>query len=340
MRSVFTVFAVLSSIIGANGVILNFVVCLLYFITPRLLDAPNIFILNIVTGDLLYSVVALPMVVLSNAQGEWAFGEAGCTAYAFLTTFFGLGSMMHLAGAAYERYFTICRLYNDGETQFSQKKAMLLSAMLWFYSFFWSLMPVLGWSSFVQEGVGTSCSVNWRSREAVDVTYTVCLILACFVLPVTVIIYCHYKTYKGTRELREHAVQNWGPTSHATLDTIQAERKMARITVTMTMGFLIAWTPYALSSTIAIVKPGLVSDIGASIPAYIAKSSACYNPIIYAFLYKKLRTRLVDVLCCKGGRVHPEAPINSEIATYQKSRATGSRQQPSSAASNEGPPTV
>ncbi|XP_078343790.1 pinopsin-like [Oculina patagonica] len=341
MRSVFTVFAVLSSIIGASGAILNFLVCLLYFTTPRLLDAPNVFILNIAIGNLMYSIVALPLVVTSNVRGEWSFGDAGCTVYAFLTTFFGLGSMMHLAGAAYERYFTICRLYNDGENQFGQKKAIILSVMLWCYSLFWSLMPLLGWSSFEQEGIGTSCSVNWRSREAGDASFTVCLMLACFVLPVTVIIYCYYKTYKAMSELTKQAVQNWGENSGTTQDTLQAERKMARITVTITTGYLIAWTPYALSSTIAILNSDLISDIGASIPAYLAKSSACFNPIIHALLYKTMRERLVEVFCCKRGRVHPDAPTNSRMETYRKSRTTQTgNQQTISAASTGRPATV
>ncbi|KAJ7389263.1 hypothetical protein OS493_032731 [Desmophyllum pertusum] len=288
----------LSSIIGGCGVILNSVVCLLYIASPQLLDAPNIFILNIAIGDFTYSLVALPLVIMSNVQGEWMFGEAGCTGYAFLTTFFGLGSMMNLAGAAYERFFTFCRLYSNGETQFSRKKAILLSVMLWCYSLFWSLMPVLA-----------------------------------------VIIYCYYKIHAALAKLTEQAVENWGENSRVTQDTVQAERKMAWITVAMTAGFLIAWTPYTLVSLVAIIKPSLVSDVGASIPAYIAKSSACYNPIMYVFIYKKLRDKLVDIVCCKKGQVHPGDV--SSLATYRKSGTTQSRnQKTASVLSTPGPATV
>ena len=309
MRTVFTVFAALSSVIGICGIILNFSVCFAYFLNSRLLDASNIFILNISTGDLLYSIVALPLLVLSNARGEWLFGEAGCTAYGFLTTFFALGSLTNLAGAAYERYFTLCKLYDKGEAQFSRKKALLLSTLLWCYSFLWSFTPVLGWSSYVQEGVGTSCSLNWRSREASDFSYTICLMLACFALPVSVIVFCHFKSYKVIRKLSEKAKGNWGVNAFVTQDTLLAERKMAWIAVIMTAGFLIAWSPYAVSSMVAIYDPDLVSGIAASIPAYIAKSSACYNPLIYMLTYKKLRSAMVRVLCCKKNEVHPTVEV-------------------------------
>jgi len=119
-----------------------------YDLNVGFLDAPSIFILNISIGDFLYTLLAVTLVVLSNAQGKWLFGEAACTAHGFLTTFFALGSMMNLTGTAYERYVTLCKLYDNGEVLFSRKEALLLSLLLWCYSFFWSLMPVLGWTSY------------------------------------------------------------------------------------------------------------------------------------------------------------------------------------------------
>ena len=327
MRTVFKVFAALSTILGSCGVILNFLVCFVYFLNPQLLDAPNIFILNISIGDFLYSVVAVPLVVISNARGEWAFGAAGCTAYGFLTSFFALGSMMNLAGAAYERYITLCKLYDDGEAQFSRKKAVLLSMLLWCYAFFWGFMPVLGWSSYVQEGIGTSCSINWRSKESSDVSYALCLTVACFVLPVAVIVFCHFKAYKVMGVITDQAQGNWGEDAKVTQDTLAAERKMAWIAIAMTTGFLIAWTPYTVASVVAISDPGLVSDIAASIPAYIAKSSACYNPFIYMFMYKKLRSRMKRTLCCKKGQVDPETRVSQSAQTHQKTTSDPRRHQ-------------
>ena len=330
MRTVFTVFAVLSSIIGSCGVIFNFLVGVVYVTNPQLLNAANIFILNISVGDFLYSIVAVPLVVLSNAHGKWLFGEAGCTAYGFLTTFFALGSMMNLGGAAYERYVTLCKLYDDGEVQFSRKKALLLSSLLWCYAFFWSLMPVLGWSSYVQEGVGTSCSVNWNSRESSDASYAICLMVACFLLPVALIVFCHIKAYKVMTQLSEQAKGIWGEDAIATQDTLAAERKMTWVSVAMTTGFLFAWTPYTICSLVAISDPGLVSEIAASIPAYIAKSSACYNPFIYMFMYKKLWNRMKRMLCCKKVQVHPE---------IQASRSAQTRHNTTSVMPHQHPPT-
>ena len=313
----FAAFTVFASLIGTCGVILNFLVCLLYISNPALLDAGNIFILNISCGDLLYSLMALPLLVTSNAKGRWSFGEGGCTTYGFLTTFFALGSMMHLAGAAYERYFTFNKLLSNGERKLNKSKTVRLCALLWAYAFFWSVVPVFGWSSYVQEGVGTSCAVNWRSSHTADVSYALFLIVACFVLPVAVIIYCYYKSYNALCRLGDIAKENWGEESRVTQETIRAERAMAKVIATVTIGFVLAWTPYTVVSLMSMFGPELVSDVGASLPAYIAKSSSCYNPIIYVFAYEKFRANLKSLLGCKKIQVDPEAATGK--VTHQKS---------------------
>lgn len=228
---------------------------------------------------------------------------------------------IHILITCVRRYVTLCKLYDDGQAQFSKRKALILSALLWCYALVWSVPPVLGWSSYVQEGVGTSCSINWKSREANPASYSLCLIVACFVIPVAVIVYSHYKSYKALAALTEQAKENWGENARVTQDTLAAERKMSWVAYVITVGFLFAWTPYTLSSAVAIYDPELVSDVAASIPAYIAKSSACYNPFIYMFMYNKLRNRMVALLCCKT-RVHPDAHANATGQSAQTHQQT------------------
>ena len=305
MTDVFKVFTALTTIFGSCGAVLNLLICILYFKNPQLLDAPNIFILINSAGDFLQSIMTTPLLVLSNARGKWLFGEAGCTIYAFITAFFGLSSMMHFAGIAYERYSTFCRfLDGNNETQFGKKRAIVLSILLWCYSFFWSLMPIIGWSNYSLEGIGTSCAVNWGSHEATHISFTFCLMLACYVLPVAIMVSSYYKTYKM---YCQYSLQNNlnNTNVHAIREALEKERKMTWVTVALASGFLLAWTPYVISTIVAILKPNVMTELAASIPAYIAKSSFCYNPIIYAFVDKKMRRKLVDTFCCKSNQVNP-----------------------------------
>lgn len=65
----------------------------------------------------------------------------------------------------------------------------------------------------------------------------------------------------------------------------KAETKVALMVAVMIIAFLTAWTPYAvLALLIAFGDPDIVTPGVAVIPALMAKSSICYNPIIYAGL--------------------------------------------------------
>lgn len=70
----------------------------------------------------------------------------------------------------------------------------------------------------------------------------------------------------------------------------QAEKKVTQMVVWMVSAFLLAWSPYAIFALIKqfgdpdIITPGI-----AILPALIAKSSICYNPVIYVAMNSQVR---------------------------------------------------
>ena len=316
----FIAFAAISGVVCFISVILNSLVCLLYYKTNVLLDSFNVFILSVAIGDLLNSIVSLVILTVSNAHGKWMFGEEGCKFYAFVTSLSALGSLFHLTAGAYERHYTIVKSFQS-ERAFTRRKAVLLSLAMWLYALLWSVMPLLGWSSYELEGIGTSCSVNWRSQAPKEVSFVVCLILGCYVLPVTILIVFHIKTYLAIREGSKRARQNWGKASKITLQIVASERKMAVLFAVMSAAFLIAWTPYAVISLISIFHHEWINDMEATIPAYIAKFSACYNPIIYVFLYKRFRRSLYHIVRCHVGLQPDEISVRYKP---NKAKSSGS----------------
>ena len=61
------------------------------------------------------------------------------------------------------------------------------------YALMWALLPLMGWSHYTYESFGTSCTVAWTSNELEDVTFVVGLILFCFVVLVTALIFFYNK---------------------------------------------------------------------------------------------------------------------------------------------------
>ena len=292
VATIYVIFAIVTAIFCITSVVLNSLVCLVFYRNRTLLNAPNIFIVSVALSDLLYSIMSLPMLVVTNVYGRWIYGDHGCKATAFIATWSGLTSLMNLSLAGYERYVALVFLYKNQRT-FSRRRAIRASVAMWLYALFWSVMPLCGWSGFELEGVGTSCSVRWKSHDTLDLSYNICLILACYVLPVGIMITSYYKSCREIRKGAKGAKRTWGKTSPFTRKAFIMERKMVLLFGLMTVAFLVAWTPYAVVSLISMVAgPDAISDVAASIPAYIAKSSACYNPIVYVFLYKRLRKRI------------------------------------------------
>lgn len=293
VASMYVVFAAVAAVIFVTSVVLNSLVCLVFLRNKKLLKAPDIFIASVALSDLFYSVGTLPLLVVTNAYGKWIFGPQGCKATAFISTWSGLSSLMNLSVAGYERYVALTFLYKSQRT-FTRRKAARASVAMWLYALFWSVMPLSGWSGFELEGIGTSCSLRWKSRDRLDLSYHICLILACYVLPVSVMIASYYKSCCEIRKGARRAKTTWGKKSPFTRKAFAMERKMVVLFGVMTVAFLVAWTPYAVVSLISMIaSPGVISDVASSIPAYIAKSSACYNPIVYVLLYKRLRQRIL-----------------------------------------------
>ena len=313
VATIYSIFAAFTAIICVLSVSLNGLVCLVVFRNKQLLNVPNIFITSVAISDLFSSVTIFPPVVVANAYGRWIYGDIGCKIIGFIASWSGLTSLMNLSVAAYERYVALVSLYKKDRT-FFRRKAVGFSVAMWLYALFWSVMPLCGWSGFELEGIGTSCSVRWKSRVKLDLSYNICLMLACYVLPVTVMIVSYYKTCREINKSAGRAKKTWGKTSPFTKKTFEMERKMVMLFGAMTVAFLGAWTPYAIVSSISMIAgPDVISDVTASFPAYFAKSSVCYNPILYFFLYKRLRRRIWFVL-----RIRRESSTKSRSSRFRR----------------------
>ena len=72
--------------------------------------------------------------------------------------------------------------------------------------------------------------------------------------------------------------------------TQKAEKEVTRMVIIMVIAFLICWLPYASVAFFIFTHQG--SDFGPvfmTLPAFFAKSSSIYNPVIYIMMNKQVR---------------------------------------------------
>ena len=294
-QTVYTVFALVSGVILVLGVVLNGVVCVFFLAYRSLLSTEeNILIFSMALSDFFGCVAAVPTSLISNLNREWVFGNAGCQIHALIVTLGGLVSITHFTALSVNRYK---KLTERVHKNFNRKRAVYCVSAMWAYSFSFAVAPVVGWSRYTTEGIGTSCSVDWKASDANAVSYTTSLFFGCFFIPITLIFFSFSKIYKSLRSMTTRANNIWGKLSVFARQTAKAESKMTALIFVMVIAFLIAWVPYAMVSLIcAFGGSRWISPLLASAPAYLAKSSLLYNPVLYFFMYRRFRIKVLKLL--------------------------------------------
>lgn len=295
----FNILAWFSVFIFVFGSLLNGLMCGALLKNRSFYTKENILLLSMAISDLLCCLIAMPTSMISNFYKKWIFHDSGCKCHAFIVTWCGIVSITHLAALAFYRYQDIKFKRN----QFmSVRKTLYVVFALWIYSFIFAIAPVAGWSRYSKEGIGTSCSVDWQETDIQSVSYTIFIFLGAFVAPVAVIVFSYFRLYMEIRSMVQNANTMWGKMSHQAKMSLRSKRKMAILFLIMIVAFLLSWTPYSVVSLIvASGRPHWIGPVAASVPAYFAKSSIVYNPVIYFLMFRRFRVKvlaLLAVICC------------------------------------------
>nr|XP_021331932.1 uncharacterized protein LOC563080 isoform X1 [Danio rerio] len=237
------IIAFLILIIGTLGVSGNALVMFAFYSNKKLRSLPNYFIMNLAVSDFLMAITQSPIFFINCLYKEWMFGELGCKIYAFCGALFGITSMINLLAISIDRYLVITKPLQTIQWN-SKRRTGLAILCIWLYSLAWSLAPLIGWSSYIPEGLMTSCTWDYVSPSPANKSYTMMLCCFVFFIPLSIILYCYLFMFLSVRQASRHQ------------DVL---------------------TPYSKT-----------------LPAVLAKSSAIYNPFIYAIIHNKYRATLAE----------------------------------------------
>jgi hypothetical protein len=253
-------------------------------------DSKDIITFSLACGDFAMSAFVTPLAFSSAVAKKWTTGTSGCVIYGLITTWIGLSSILQLACVALERYYTLSRLnpYN-----ISRKRAIQMIAGCWLIAFVASSLPLFGFSRFTLEGYGLHCSIVWDNSH---VWYCLFLLLFFYTLPMTTIAISYAKMFSVVRKVYRNAAVTWGSNAQVTRQSYAGQMKFTKQLVVVTCGFLIAWTPYAVMSSLRVLTNIEFENGWYELPALFAKTANIYNPIIYFFMYRRLRRHVSMIL--------------------------------------------
>ncbi|KAL2087728.1 hypothetical protein ACEWY4_016556 [Coilia grayii] len=238
------------------------------------------------------AITQSPIFFINCLYKEWVFGETGCKIYAFCGALFGIASMINLLAISIDRYIVITKPLQAIQWT-SKRRTLLIILVVWLYSLAWSLAPLLGWSSYIPEGLMTSCTWDYVTSSPSNKSYT--LMLCCFVffIPLAIILYCYLFMFLAIRSTGRDLERLGSHRMKSALDqqqSIKTEWKLAKVAFVVIIVFVLSWSPYACVTLIAWAGHGsILTPYSKTVPAVIAKASAIYNPFIYAIIHSKYR---------------------------------------------------
>nr|AGL94564.1 rhabdomeric opsin 3 [Platynereis dumerilii] len=302
------VIGVYIAIVGMIGVIGNFLV-IFFFSTTRSLRTPsNLFVINLAISDLGFSAVnGFPLMTISSFMRKWYFGNIACTLYGFLGGIFGFNSIGSLMFISLDRYYVIAKPL-EAMRKATKKRAFLQIIVIWIWALIWSGPPLIGFGSYIPEGLQTSCSFDYLTRSPTNIAFNMGLFGMGFCFPLLIIIACYVQIIAAvSRQAREmqKTAEKMGAKTASDDRKKQQEIQLAKVAAGTISLFCISWIPYALVAQFGIW--GLrqfVNPITCVVPVLFAKASAMWNPILYALSHPRFRAVLDDkmpwLLCCKG----------------------------------------
>ncbi|XP_068120418.1 opsin-5-like [Hyperolius riggenbachi] len=276
-----TILGVVYTLLGIFSLSGNSMLLLVAYRKRSILKPAEFFIVNLAISDLSMTATLFPLAIPSLFAHRWLFGKATCKYYAFCGVFFGLCSLTNLTVLSCVCCMKVC--YSAYGNKFSSSHSRILLLCVWAYAFVFATAPLADWGSYGPEPYGTACCIDWKAsnQEHRAMSYIVSLFVFCYIIPCVLILISYtliLVTVKGARKaVQQHlSPHNKGSTVHGLI---------IKLSVAVCIGFLLAWTPYAIVGMWAAFGDAReVPSMAFAMAAVFAKSSTLYNPMVYLLL--------------------------------------------------------
>nr|ACB45448.1 rhodopsin [Stenobrachius leucopsarus] len=271
----------------------------------------NYILLNLAVGDLLMVLGGFTTTIYTSMHGYFVLGKLGCAIEGFMATHGGQVALWSLVVLAVERWLVVCKPISS--FRFQESHSLMGLAVTWVMATACSVPPLVGWSRYIPEGMQCSCGIDYYTRApgVNNESYVVYMFSCHFIGPMAIIFFCYGQLLCAVKAAA--AAQQESET------TQRAEREVTRMVIMMVISFLVCWVPYASVAWWIFCNQGAeFGPVFMTLPAFFAKSSAIYNPLIYICMNKQFRECMITTLFCGknpfGEEAASEASSTSSVA--------------------------
>lgn len=307
----------------------NIFVFLVFYKRPALVTISNRFIVNLSVCNFLETIFVMPFVFVALVAQDWVFGKVWCQMTGFLMNAVFSASILTLVIISLDRYCAVVTPLHYSMT-ITPCKSMMMIFFVWLLALCSAFPPLVGWSHYEYQKDKSACTVVWTSRYTSDRYYTLCLVILCFILPFSVILWVYLVIFKAAQNNSEKVRKN-SLIPNASEDPLQTpvridrrrsstapmlvhrlslstrsnnllwrrdEWKAAVTSFIVVSTFIICWLLYF----IIIILESLLEDpqsVGSEVKTWsilLAMSNTAFNPLVYVFRSKVPRVELRTIL--------------------------------------------
>lgn len=280
------VFYVLIFLLAIPG---NLVVGVVIGINKQTMPPSDLYLLNLAVADI-FLALTLPFWATSLTVG-WVFGDALCKIVTVLQELSFYSSILFLTCISVDRYLVIVRALEVRKAN-RQIVSWGVCAAVWTVGALLSLPGLLSSLSPSKNGTQMECTEHYDPQSADEwrLATRVLRHTLGFLLPLAIMMSCYGITIHRLFHIRGE---------------FQRQRAM-RVIIFIVAAFLLCWTPHhvtVMTDTFfrAKIVPYTCPERRAVDQAMFGTQSlgllhSCINPVLYAFVGKKFRKRLVQVM--------------------------------------------
>lgn len=283
---------IIYSVICAVGLTGNSAVIYVILKAPKMKTVTNIFILNLAIADELFTLV-LPINIADYLLLQWPFGEFMCKLIISIDQYNTFSSIYFLTVMSIDRYLVVVATIKSKKMSYrTYRVAKLMSVCVWFFVTI-IILPFSIFAKIHTEEGRSQCVFVFPNPEAfwwkVSRLYT---LIVGFVIPVSTICILYSTMLYKLRHMRLH-------TNAKALD--KAKKKVTIMVLIILAVCLFCWTPYHLSTVVALTADIPQTPVIIGISYFITALSyanSCLNPFLYAFLDDNFRKSFRKLIEC------------------------------------------
>ncbi|XP_070532904.1 allatostatin-A receptor-like [Ptychodera flava] len=280
---------------GVIGLIGNFLVILVVWLTPALRTTTNYLIVNLAVADLLTSTLLIvnkyPTQAFNLPVPGGLAGEIYCRLY-YNGEFFWVtirASTFGLLLVTLERYLALVHslLYSKYCTN---RHLVIVVIISWISSVILQMIFAI----FHKAGNGY-CILFAYPNDTIAIFYAVFYFVVCYLIPTVVMVWAYIMI---SNSLKIKSQNNLGIHDDRVESIVRARKRLIRMLILVLLAYFICWTPLTL--LFFIHSLGGPTDYFAgyfNAIIIIAFANSILNPFIYAFKYRQFRKGLMTKIC-------------------------------------------